>query len=52
MKRWQFWLGTLISIACIYLLVLTWLNFTQLWDSLRSENYLWLLPGIGVKYWS
>lgn len=50
MKRWQFWLGILISIACIYFLVLPRLNFAQLWDSLRGANYLWLVPGIGVYF--
>jgi uncharacterized protein (TIRG00374 family) len=50
MKRWQFWLGLLISIACIYFLVLPKQNFPQLWDSLRSANYLWLIPGIGVYF--
>jgi glycosyltransferase 2 family protein len=50
MKRWQFWLGILISIACIYFLVLPRLNFPQLWDSLRSANYLWLIPGISVYF--
>lgn len=50
MKRWQFWLGILISIACIYFLVLPRLDFPQLWDSLRSANYLWLIPGIGVYF--
>ncbi|MEI7847065.1 MAG: lysylphosphatidylglycerol synthase transmembrane domain-containing protein [Chloroflexota bacterium] len=50
MKRWHFWLGILISVACIYFLVLPKLNFPQLWDSLRSANYLWLIPGIGVYF--
>jgi glycosyltransferase 2 family protein len=50
MKRWQFWLGILISIACIYFLVLPKLNFPQLWNSLCSANYLWLIPGIGVYF--
>ena len=50
MKRWQFWLGILISIACVYFLVLPRLNLAQLWDSLRGANYLWLIPGIGVYF--
>jgi glycosyltransferase 2 family protein len=50
MKRWQFWFGILISIACIYFLVLPRQNFPQLWDSLRSANYLWLIPGIAVYF--
>ncbi len=50
MKRWQFWLGILVSIACIVFLVLPRLNFPQLWDSLRSANYLWLIPGISVYF--
>jgi uncharacterized protein (TIRG00374 family) len=50
LKRWQFWLGILISIACVYFLVLPKLNFPQLWDSLSSANYLWLIPGISVYF--
>ncbi len=50
MKRWQFWLGLLISIACIYFLVLPKQNFPQLWDSLRRANYWWLIPGISVYF--
>ncbi len=49
MKRWLFWLGILISIACFFL-VLSRQNVLQLWDSLRSANYLWLIPGIGVYF--
>src|SRR5512139_806180 len=50
MKRWHFWLGLLISLACLYFLVLPQQNFAQLWDSLRGANYLGLIPGITVYF--
>ena len=50
MKRWQFWLGIFISVALLYFIVLPKLNISQLWVSLQSANYLWLIPGIGVYF--
>lgn len=49
MKRWQFWVGLLISAACLYY-VLNKQDFGKIWDSLRSAQYLWLIPGVGVYF--
>lgn len=49
MKRWQFWLGLFISIGFLYL-ALRGLKFDQVWTSMQSANYLWLIPGIAVYF--
>ena len=50
MKRWQFWVGLLISLVCLYFFVITKQKWGLLWDSLRTAQYLWLIPGIGVYF--
>jgi len=49
MKKWQFWLGVLISAFFLYFVVskLEWESF---WLSLRSANYWWILPGVTVYF--
>jgi uncharacterized protein (TIRG00374 family) len=49
MKKWQFWLGVLISTFFLYFVVrkLDWENF---WLSLRTANYWWILPGVAVYF--
>ncbi len=49
MKKWQFWLGVLISILFIWL-ALRGLRLEEFWDSVKGANYIWLLPGIGVYF--
>ncbi len=49
LKRWQFWLGLLISGAFLWL-ALRGLRLSDVWSALRGANYLWLLPGIGVYF--
>lgn len=49
MKRWQFWLGILISAIFLYL-VLRKIDFAQLWQVLISANYWWLIPGVAVYF--
>ncbi|MCE1253374.1 MAG: flippase-like domain-containing protein [Anaerolineae bacterium] len=49
MKRWQFWLGLLISIVFLYL-ALRGIDFSKVWVSLTTAQYLWLLPGIAVYF--
>jgi uncharacterized protein (TIRG00374 family) len=49
MKKWQFWLGVLISIFFIWL-SLRGLHLDQFWDTVKSANYWWLIPGIGVYF--
>ena len=49
MKRWQFWLGILISIIFLYF-ALRGLQLGAIWETLKSANYWWLLPGIAVYF--
>ena len=49
MKKWQFWLGVLISIVFIWL-SLRGLHLNEFWDAVKQANYIWLLPGIAVYF--
>jgi hypothetical protein len=49
LKRWQFWLGLIISIAFLYL-ALRGLHLEQVWTALQSANYWWLIPGVLVYF--
>ncbi|MBP7686917.1 MAG: flippase-like domain-containing protein [Thermoflexales bacterium] len=49
MKRWQFWLGVMISVAFVAL-ALPGLKLEEVWSDLRAANYLWLLPGVAVYF--
>jgi glycosyltransferase 2 family protein len=49
MKKWQFWLGMLISIVFIWF-ALRGLHLDEFWDSVKQANYIWLVPGIGVYF--
>src|SRR5512139_16275 len=49
MKKWQFWLGVLISIVFIWL-ALRGLHLETFWDAVKDANYVWLIPGIGVYF--
>ena len=49
MKRWQFWLGVLISAIFLYFVVrrLDWVSF---WLTLKTANYWWIIPGVAVYF--
>jgi hypothetical protein len=47
MKRWQFWLGVLISVLFLYF-ALRKQNFNEVWETLRTARYGYLIPGIAV----
>jgi uncharacterized protein (TIRG00374 family) len=49
MKKWQFWLGVLISIVFIWL-ALRGLRLNEFWDAVKQANYIWLVPGIAVYF--
>jgi uncharacterized protein (TIRG00374 family) len=49
MKKWQIWVGVLISIAFSWL-ALRGLRLEDFWDTVKAANYWWLLPGIGVYF--
>jgi glycosyltransferase 2 family protein len=58
MKRWQFWVGLLISAVCLYFFMIRKQNWGELWTSLQTAQYLWLIPavaiyfvGVGVRAW-
>ena len=49
MKKWQIWLGILISVVFIWL-ALRGLRLDQFWGVVQGANYWWLLPGIAVFF--
>ena len=49
MKRWQFWLGVLIS-AIFLFFALRGLKLGDFWEAVSSANFLWILPGIVVYF--
>ncbi len=57
MKRWQFWLGLLVSGVFLYL-ALRGLRLQDVWGAMQGANYVWLIPGVivyfmgvGVRAW-
>jgi uncharacterized protein (TIRG00374 family) len=57
MKRWQFWLGLIISAFFLYL-ALRGLRLGDVWSALQGARYAWLIPGVivyfmgvGVRAW-
>jgi uncharacterized protein (TIRG00374 family) len=49
MKKWQFWLGLLISIIFVWL-SLRGLRLSEFWGAVKKANYIWLIPGIAVYF--
>jgi len=49
MKRWQFWLGMLVSLVFVYFSVRP-LNLDEVWQTLKTARYLWLIPGVAVYF--
>lgn len=49
MKKWQFWLGVLISILFIWL-ALRGLRLDEFWGAVKQANYIWLVPGVAVYF--
>ena len=49
MKKWQFWVGVLISILFIWLAV-RGLKLNEFWGAVKQANYWWLFPGIVVYF--
>jgi glycosyltransferase 2 family protein len=48
-KRWQFWLGLLISAVFLYL-ALRGLDLPEVWEHVRNGQYWWLVPGVGIYF--
>lgn len=49
MKRWQFWLGVLVSAVFLWL-ALKGLTLKQVWVDILSANYWWLVPSVVVYF--
>ncbi len=49
MKRWQLWVGIIISAVLLYL-ALRGLKLAEVWDSIKTARYIWLLPGIAIYF--
>ena len=49
MKRWQFWLGVVISLVFLYF-ALRGLHLEDLGEALKQANYWWLIPGVAVYF--
>ena len=49
MRRWQFWLGVLISIVFLWV-ALRSLNLNDVWSALSTANYWWLIPGVAIYF--
>jgi len=48
-KRWQFWLGLVISLVFLYI-ALRGLHLGELSQAFQNANYWWLLPGVAVYF--
>ena len=49
LKRWQFWLGAGIS-ALFLVAALRNLHLSDVWATLRTAHYGWLIPGVVVYF--
>ncbi len=48
-KRWQFWLGVLISVVFLWSAI-SGLQLKDVWGTLQEASYAWLIPGIGIYF--
>jgi uncharacterized protein (TIRG00374 family) len=49
MKRWQFWVGVVISLVFLYL-ALRGLKLENLGEAFRNADYWWLIPGVTIYF--
>jgi uncharacterized protein (TIRG00374 family) len=49
MKKWQFWLGMLVSAVFLYW-AFSKLEWQDFWSSIQQANYWWLIPGVLVYF--
>jgi uncharacterized protein (TIRG00374 family) len=49
LRSWKFWVGLIVSIFFLSF-ALRGLDFEHFWETLRTANYWWLLPGIVVYF--
>ena len=51
MKRWQFWLGVIISLVFLAWVLKPLLPvMDDFWAVLKSANYWWIIPGVGIYF--
>ncbi len=49
MRRWQFWVGLLVSAVFLYI-ALRGLHLGDMWQVVRAANYWWLIPAVAVYF--
>jgi uncharacterized protein (TIRG00374 family) len=49
LKRWQFWLGVMISAVFLYF-ALRGLELDKAWLVMRTASYWWIIPGVVVYF--
>jgi uncharacterized protein (TIRG00374 family) len=49
MKKWQFWVGVLISVFFVWI-SLKGLKLDEFWGAVSHANYWWIIPGIAVYF--
>jgi len=49
MKKWQFWVGVVISAGFLWW-ALQKLNFADFWQAVSHADYWWILPGVAVYF--
>ena len=49
MKKWQFWVGVLVSVVFLFF-ALRGLKLGDFWQAVETANYWWILPGIAVYF--
>ncbi|MCS7011946.1 MAG: flippase-like domain-containing protein [Anaerolineales bacterium] len=49
LKRWQFWVGLVISILFLFL-ALRGLKLDDFWQAVKTADYGWILPGVAVYF--
>jgi uncharacterized protein (TIRG00374 family) len=49
LKRWQFWLGVLISAGFLWW-ALRGLRLADIWEVVRHARMAWLVPGVAVYF--
>lgn len=49
LKRWQFWLGLILSAVFLWL-ALRNLNLSETWHYMKTARYWWIVPGVAVYF--
>ena len=49
MRSWKLWIGVVVSVILV-IIALRGLNLQYFWETVRSANYWWLVPGVAVYF--